>query len=343
MFDEALASMAAAGPELRNGLANHAPMAVEALCALGREDAVMSWLDDYRQGMMPWPTTCGRIDQTNWSAALGDFKRVTDWRAFFSNELQEAPWREVFAPWVTRLAPAICADAAHGVLRVAHITRALTLTETPVRVTELASALAYWASAYQVLPTELSVQPAVTRPSEAIQKVAIVPPDQRQFTGTIVASLERLGAFPAFAQVINLIDVAGDLSALISDLTETFTRVYLANAHDLLSTIVFIHGVTSTTALRSLIPHLQEQTACEAVRYAWQTGCGLYAAFGSSPSPMHDIEPPHESRETLIDMAVANGDEHAIKFTEACLREYAFNPSPVYLAAARHALNILKR
>jgi hypothetical protein len=28
-------------------------------------------------------------------------------------------------------------------------------------------------------------------------------------------------------------------------------------------------------------------------------------------------------------------DEHGIKITEACLREYRINPKPVYLAAAR--------
>ena len=40
----------------------------------------------------------------------------------------------------------------------------------------------------------------------------------------------------------------------------------------------------------------------------------------------------------LIDRAVATQDEHAIKFTEACLREHAFNPKPLYLQAARDAV-----
>lgn len=40
-------------------------------------------------------------------------------------------------------------------------------------------------------------------------------------------------------------------------------------------------------------------------------------------------------------MAIANGDEHATKFTEACLRECDLNPSPAYPAAARHAIGVL--
>lgn len=341
-FDEALESIAAAGPDLRNGLTNHAPMAIEALCAIGREDAVMPWLDTYRAGMQPWPSSRQQIDQSNWREALGHIERVADWREFFANELKETPWRTVLNRWGARFAPAICASAMHGVLRVGHITRALTVAETPVRLAELGDGLAYWAATYQTLPTDLSPQSVAIRPSEAILQVAIVPPEQRKFTGTIVSSLERLDEFSPFAPVIGLADLNGDPSSVLSSLTETFARIFLANARDILSTIVFIHGVTGAVALRSLAPQLQEETVREALRYAWQAGCGLYAAFGHRPTSDHEIEPPRESRETLIDMAVANGDEHAIKFTEACLREHVLNPLPVYFSAARHALHRLK-
>ena len=50
------------------------------------------------------------------------------------------------------------------------------------------------------------------------------------------------------------------------------------------------------------------------------------------------IEARREDRATLAARAVANGDEHAIKLTEACLHEHDRNPSPAYLAAARHAI-----
>ena len=44
--------------------------------------------------------------------------------------------------------------------------------------------------------------------------------------------------------------------------------------------------------------------------------------------------PITESQDTLIDRAIAAEGAHTIKFTEACLREYALNPKPVYLLAA---------
>ncbi len=136
--------------------------------------------------------------------------------------------------------------------------------------------------------------------------------------------------------------MSGDPSRLISELTETFMRVYLANARDFLRALVFVHGVTSAAALRHMLPYLSDATARDAARFAWQAGCALYAAFGIKPAPANEIEPPRESNATLIDMAIANGDEHAIKFTEACISEHALNASPAYLAAARHAIDMLR-
>ena len=52
-----------------------------------------------------------------------------------------------------------------------------------------------------------------------------------------------------------------------------------------------------------------------------------------------ETELPEElpAAEELIDRAVATGDEHAVKFTEACLREDAIEPHPVFRHAAAKA------
>jgi hypothetical protein len=340
-IDEALEMLSAYGPDLSNGLTSHAPMVAEALCAMGRPEAVLPWVERYRKGMLPWPAARERISRDDWRSALAQLHRVGDWRAFFQEELHSAAWRAVLDRWVGRLAPGICASATHGVIRVGHAARDLAESESPQRLRELADAFASWAYAYQELPTSPRAGARAMRPHEAIRKVAVVPPDRRRFSGTITSSLEALSDFPEFAPVIGLIDVSGDAGGLVSELTEVFARVYLANTHDILTAIVFIHGVTSVAALGNILPHLNDATARTALRFAWQAGCGLYAAFGNRPVPPADIEPPREDEDTLIDMAIAHGDEHAIKFTEACLRHYALNPSPAYLAAARSTLDVL--
>ena len=340
LMDHALEFLTPYGPDLRNGLTNHAPMAVEALAALGRAEAIMPWLEHYRKGMLPRPVAHSPLNPEDWQAALGKENRVADWNTFFVNELKDAPWHEVLARWTERLAPGFCASAMHGIIRVGHAARSLSELETPARIRELADGLGYWAAAYQTLPTAQNV----TRPlsaQEAITKVPSVPPAQRKFSGTIVSSLEALDEWPDFAPAIGLLDIKFAPSQMISEMSETFARVYLANAHDVLSTIVFIHSVTGVVALRSILPYLPETTTPELLRYAWQGSCALYSAFGQSPPSAEKIESPRESRDTLIDIAVTNGDEHVIKFTEACLREYDLNPSSAYLAAARHSSDLL--
>ena len=342
-LDDALEIMGSYGPDLANGLTSHAPMAAEALCALGRPDAVVPWVERYRRGMLPRPPARERIAPERWREALGQESRFTDWSAFFEEELRTAPWRAVVARWVGRLAPGICASATHGVIRVGHAARSLAESASPRRVRELADALASWASTYQELPASAGTPARRTGPRDAIMAVSVVPPERRRFSGTITSSLDALGEFPAFGPVIDLLDVGGDAQALVPELTDTFARVYLANAHDILTVIVFIHGVTSVAALGNLLPYLDDGGRRTALRFAWQSSCALYAAFGNRPAPEGRIEPPDEDAERLVDRAVAHGDEHAIKFTEACLDQHARSPSPAYLAAARHALDVLPR
>ncbi|MFI5314098.1 MAG: questin oxidase family protein [Myxococcota bacterium] len=339
-LDETLRTLAAFGPDLRNGNTNHAPMAVEALCALGREDAVQPWLARYRAELLPMPARCERVTAQNWRAALARTERAADWSAFFAEELLGAPWREVLDRWVGRLAPALCASATHGVIRVGHAVRALALGESPARLRELADALASWAYAYQELPTAAGSSARGFPADEAIRRVPVVPRERRRFAGTIVSSLEALGEFQEFAPAIDTLEIRSDPAAQLGELTRVFARVFVANAHDTLTAIVFIHGVTSATALGHLLPHLSPANQRAGMRFAWQAGCALYSAFGARPEPA-GIEPPRDSPETLADRAVVHGDEHAIKLAEACLARNAIQPDPAYLAAIASALRLL--
>jgi hypothetical protein len=341
-LDEALEALAGSDIGLKNGNSNHAPMVAEALCAMGRPQAVMPWIARYEERLLPRPPAGDPIRAENWRSALGQRNRFADWAEFFGEELQQAPWPEVLDRWTGRLMPGFCAAATHGVIRVGHAVRSLAATETSWRRRELADAVASWAATYRALPSSDREADRPMAPREAIAKVPVMAPHQRPTLGNITASLAMLDDFPEFAPVIGLIDVSGDIKTLLAELTETFARIYLENAHDGLTTIVFIHGVTSLTAVGGIIPYISETTARSALRYAWQSGCALYACFGASAMAA-DIEPCAQNAEILIDRAVANGDEHVIKFTEACLRRDALGASPAYRAAADHAHDVMRR
>jgi Questin oxidase-like len=342
-LDDALEILAGSGIELKNGNSNHAPMVAEALCAMGRPEAVMPWIARYRERLMPRPAAGNTIRGEDWRRTLGERDRFTDWAAFLREELQEASWCEVLDCWATRLAPGFSGAATHGVIRVGHAARSLHAVQTPARLRELADALASWAVTYQELPSDHHAANDAMAPHQAIARAAVIPQHQRRNLGNITASLAMLDDFPEFASTIGLLDVSGDIDRLLAELTEVFALVYLANARDVRTTIVFIHGVTSLAALGNIIPQVSDGAARLMLRYAWQSACALYACFGSGTAMAENFEPCRAGEAGLSDHAVANGDEHVIKFTEACLRRHSIRPSPAYLAAIGRVLDMIPR
>jgi hypothetical protein len=337
-LDTALDFLAPFGPELASGFTSHAPMVAEALSALGRPEAVLPWLERARRDFLPRPARRAPLAPAAWRQALGQAERTADWEALLADELAEVPWRDVARRWLVRLAPAACADALHGVIRLGHAVRALEVEETAPRRRELAAALGAWAAAYQTLPTPTRRRPGALGPSAALARVPLQPPAERRFAGSIVSALAGLEGFRPFAGVIDWLDPGADPAAGLSGLTRAFARLYLANARDSFHSVVFVHGITSAAALRSLVPLLAVDEARELVLRVWQAGAALHASLGHSPPLAGEVEPPREDPETLIDLALTSGDDHAVKCTEACLREHALSPSPLHLAAARRAI-----
>src|SRR5271154_6435676 len=320
-LDETLDLMAPMGPDLANGFSNHAPMAIEAMCAMRRADAVMPWFDGYRASLAPRRARVARLTDESWRAALGDSRRTEDWFEFFRNEIEERPWAELLDTWAARLA----------------------LEDNTSRRRELADGLAYWAAEYMPLPAARH-KSARAMPSQAIARVQIIPPETRPGKlGALTDALAQLDSFPPFKDTLDAVDPAGDASAFLSDLAGTFARVFLANAHDTYTTIAFVHAVTGPSALRPLLPYLRDETAHSALAYAWQAAAAMYATFGTRAdlSRIYIDEAKVPDADELIDRAIACGDEHAIKFTEVCLREHAFKADHAFFAAAAHAIQML--
>jgi hypothetical protein len=344
-LDEALEFLAPMGPDLNNGLSNHAPMAIEALCAMQRGDAVANWLERYRRSLAPREHAHTRIADADWRSALGDLRRARDWFEFFSHQLEEHPWQTVLELWAPRLAPGLMAAATHGVIRTGHATRAIALEDNPGRRRELADGLAYWAADYMALPARRR-PPTRLKPSEAIARVPMIPLQVRAAKlGSLTDALAKLDVFPPFERTLDDVDPTAGASAFLSDLTATFARVYLANARDFYTTIAFIHAVTGPSAVRPMLPYLNNETTRAALSYAWQAAAAMYATFGTQTQlPIfRERESSAGDDAELVERAVRCGDEHAIKFTEVCLREHALNPDPAYIAAANHAIAMLSR
>ncbi len=322
--------LAGCGPEFASGLSNHGPMGAEALCALGRPAAVEDWVFRYRKRLLERPPNVERIRPEQWQQALGDVPRVSDWEDFLETEMESMPWPALLERWVPRLSPGIMSAATHGFIRTAHAVRSLAAEDTPGRRAEVVAGLAYWAARYQVVPGVPGVV-AVRLPSDVIDQVPIMPSHLRSRRPTsIFGAVAELDDFPPFAGAIDLAAPGDDLSAFISDLTATMAKRYLENAGP--ASIPYVHTVTAPSALRMIAPFLSPETARLAARYAWQA-CAAIHSRAHYPRPV-TIPERLPSADEIVDRAVFSGDEHAIKFTEACLREHALEPNPVFLAAA---------
>ncbi len=350
-LDEAYRILQRAEPKSKQGLSTHAPMVAEALCALGEEKLAVKWVENYRAPILELPPPSARIDPRNWRAALGPRlglasweatnERWADWKEFFSAELSEKPWREVLDLWVGRLAPGMSGAATHGVIRTAHAVRALGERENAVRRGELARALAYWASSYEELPTRQRTGPAFQTFAKALEEVPLYweafgkTPEGRN----IVENLRHVREMDRFSEVRELVAMPPDLSAAISALTATFSRVYLRHGAER-NTIAFVHAVTGPCSLRRIAPHVRPETARAALPYAWQTAAAIYSAYARRDDRLRDAEETL-GRAELVARALESSDDHAIKFTEVMLAEHAFNPDPIYLAAAEDAIQRL--
>jgi hypothetical protein len=336
-MDQALEMMARLAP-----LTNHGPMAAEALIALGRAESVKIFVEGYlKRFTAQYPPTLQAVTQKNWREALGDGRRVADWANFFQSELKERPWRQVLEQWSAALAPGLSAAAAHGLLRTGHAVRSLAVKETDLRLRELAQGLSYWAAYYQSLPETSDKTSEHFTPVHAIDRIPLLPNEKRAASGSIMFGLRSLQDFPQFADTANLVQPGENAEAFLSQVTEAFAGVYVKNVTQK-NFITLIHSVTGTTVLRSMIPHLSAATTLKLLHYGWQMAAALYSisGIGRTSGPVNEQE---IKRDDLIDRAVGLREEHAIKFTEACLREYALNPKPVYLQAARDALDRLRQ
>ena len=137
-----------ANPELPNGFAEHTPMGVDALLALGLQpDAVLAWAARHEP------------------VAIGPGEPVALRRAAIHAELERLPWDDVLRRHLAQLAPHIDAHLFHGLIRTAHAVRGLQAhiahggVADETGLNELATGLAAW-HVWAGDPAELDGAPA---------------------------------------------------------------------------------------------------------------------------------------------------------------------------------------
>jgi hypothetical protein len=102
--------------------------------------------------------------------------------------------------------------------------------------------------------------------------------------------------------------------------------------------------VTPIAAARTLVDYLPRPAVEGLYRELWHVSAAITVSFTPGATPgrrIEEMDPPAPSE--LVARAVEHRETHVLKFTEACVREHALNPDPVYLLAAQQVLGQLPR
>ncbi len=334
-LDDALTVFAATAPSYGAvGLANHGPMAAEALAHLGRHDAIPGWVAQYRARLDDAPPPARPLTEAEWPAALGRPDRFPEWLALFEREIADRPVAAVVGEWVPRLLPGSVGAATHGLIRTGHALRGLGDADTPPRRLEVANALAFWASSYQELPGPplLIGQEGV---ADALADLPYLPEDAPR-PMLISDRMAAVGDIAdEFEQAVASLGWTGRAVDLLDQLATGGALAYLRNA-DGGEVIGLLHAVTAPMACELVLPWLAEEDRDAALGYVWQAAAALHVAYDIdrlAPAPTE--APP--STDAIVEGAVASGDEHAIKLAEAALRSFGRSGDAALLLAAADA------
>jgi hypothetical protein len=334
ILDEAYERVRHTGPERNGWLANHAPMAAEALVRHGHERRVHRWLDAYADRLEGPPRGIAPISAGEWRDPLGDPVRTGDWLLYFDRELAAEPWREVLLRWWPRLLPGIAAGATHGVIRVGHAVRALLDDETAPRVAELGQGLAYWAARWQPLaPPGAGPYPS-TDPRSALDAVPRVP-DQRFGIRARLAQLGDLTQWPAAVGAVpgaNDEDVLARLAAIVD------AAVARHGTHGYANPVMLVHAATAPNAVLRALPALPRTLWASSLDAAWAATAAVTAAY--SPAKARPAPPPSLGLDVdqVIGRATDSGDAHAIKFADTAIDAHARCRDAAILATAAQSI-----
>jgi hypothetical protein len=324
------------GFEYKGFVANHAPMGAEVLSTMDVGEELVGWTDTYLTWVDDPEPAKQRIerDPVSLACALGDIERSTDWIEFFTRELAEAHWRDVVDAWWPRLLPGISAAGTHGFLRTAHAVRAMNGhgSEHPLLLDEIAHGLGYWAARYQELPGVYAGARPLHTASDALKTIPWLPATAESRREGIPGRLELLQDNHRFAAAVESFRPTALWPDQIGRLTHIGARAFAAH-HT--TPIPFVHLVTAPSALRMLSKDLTAEALEATAWHLWQFFAGIFAGFGAlTPEPATVPEEAPPSIDALRTTAVEHGDEHVIKFTDACLTEFTVSGDDIFLRAA---------
>lgn len=317
-------------PEYGNGLADHLPMLLHAMHALGASpERRAAYVSQYAQRLEPRYTAT--LSTTSWRDLRGNIDAFDLLDKKFSARIAAEGRDAVLRDLLPALIPGVGASAFHGLIRCGH---AITARHDG----ELARGLAYWAAAwFKLLPYEeagdlpvptLDLATWLARAHDLVTTADTEPPRIVLRMKAWAASPQFAGLAPALRADRDTLDVVARFAATLYAQTGNFT---------------VMHMVTSVHALLVLRPWFEDPVLAArwfgvslfaALRAARLTREQIAHALHALAAPNPASETPLPSWEVLAAGAIASDDDHAAKIVYSSRALFEMLGDEVFHAAA---------
>ncbi|MGN4189210.1 questin oxidase family protein [Burkholderia gladioli] len=310
------------------GTTNHLPMALVALARMGASpERLQAYFDMWsREYALPAPAVDTRIARGDWRRHVGDGKAFGALRLCFVDWIGDEGATAVIVAVLKQMPLAPASGAFHAVIRLAYGIEA-------AHDGEIAAALAALVSGHLPIEIDPASRPRAERIDTAFVQVARAI-DKREISGDFITDRLRLVAkHPRFREAL----LAPPETGQLLDGIAAATIAAYWRAPD----FTVLHTVTATHASRLLFAQLPPQLVTRSLPELWVALCAAYASIEvpldvDKPLPRVDAD-----WDEILRRAVLADDEHVIKMSYTCWREYQRDPSPLYLASAARRVGII--
>jgi len=312
-------------PEHAGGFSNHQSMALTALVQLGADDARLRAFAAEHAAYLEPLRAAAPLPAGDWTDAIGSPAALVGLIVHFEQQLAARGRESVLKSALPQLLPGVGGAVFHGSIRTAY---ALDAADDA----ELAHALAYFATVAQPL-RPLPPEPAQPGSgAEALLRGAF--DDQSLRAGSTIgvrsAAMRAAAEQSAFDAAVAALAI---LPTTLDDIASVSLSLYLGT-RDLMA----LHAVTSTHALRLLLPYLEQPKL--AVRYQFQAvlALGLTISGRKLRQPSLERQPGWP---TIVSAALNSSDDHDIKFAFTCHEEATLRHALGYQEAAALRLGLV--
>lgn len=307
------------------GTTNHCPMALVALARMGAApDRLQAFFDWWAQHFaLPAPPVGERIPRSAWQSCRGKIVAFGALRRCFIEWIADAGTHAVIVAVLQEAPFAPATGAFHALIRLAY---GIEATHTG----EIASGLAALVVSHLPIDVSINTHRRAANADAEIKRIVDATGGIEFTGGSITSRLRTVSADKLFRHAAIALP---DSPALLDEFANVAIRAYWR-----MPDFTVLHTVTAVHAARIVFAQLPEAQAERLLPDLWVALCAAYVSVGYQPDSEPDIPDANLNWSDARQSAIQSNDDHVIKMTYTCLREYQRNPSPFYIASVARLL-----